>query len=172
MADALYVKTASGPVKVEIGGGAGAPVRNVFTSVSRPSALTAGTAFNVPTHTVGGDDLSVYVNGLLVLRGTEYTDVSTTSIAFTFDIPTDYLLCAVTTTGGAEEARKVQVDSGRGSVLLAGAAYQVPAHAVGENRVMVYINGLLVDGWRETSQTTIVFDFNISATSEIVVEIN
>nr|DAQ77304.1 MAG TPA: hypothetical protein [Caudoviricetes sp.] len=68
--------------------------RKVVTSNSREAVLTAGTAWTVPQHTVGGDELLVWIEGLLCTRGVEYTDASSTTITFTSDIPTDFSLVA------------------------------------------------------------------------------
>lgn len=95
MTDSLYVKTASGilPIAIKGTGGDGG-TRKVVTSNSREAVLTAGTAWTVPQHTVGGDELLVWIEGLLYTRGVEYTDASSTTITFTSDIPTDFSLVA------------------------------------------------------------------------------
>ncbi len=95
MTDSLYVKTAGGilPIAIE-GTGGGGGTRKVVTSNSREAVLTAGTAWTVPQHTVGGDELLVWIEGLLCTRGVEYTDVSSTTITFTSDIPTYFSLVA------------------------------------------------------------------------------
>ena len=79
--DALYVKTASGLHRVEVGGSGS--TQTVQTDKSRDAVLTAGTAYTVPTHTVGKGVL-VYLGGLLY---TDFTDVSATTIFFDVDIP-------------------------------------------------------------------------------------
>lgn len=79
--DALYVKTAGGLQRVEVGG-SGA-TQTVQTDKSRDAVLAAGTAYTVPAHTVGKGVL-VYLGGLLY---TDFTDVSTTTISFDVDIP-------------------------------------------------------------------------------------
>lgn len=95
MTDSLYVKTAGGilPIAIE-GTGGGGGTRKVVTSNSREAALTAGTAWTVPQHTVGGDELLVWIEGLLCNRGVEYTDASATTITFTSDIPAAFSLVA------------------------------------------------------------------------------
>ena len=70
------------------------PTRKVVISASREAVLTAGTVWTVPQHTVGGDELLVWIEGLLCTRGVEYTDVSSTTITFTSDIPTYFSLVA------------------------------------------------------------------------------
>lgn len=169
--DSLYVKTASGLQKVEIEGtgGGGSVSRKVFTSSNRSTVLTAGTAFGVPTYTKDDNSLSVFLNGLLCSKSVEYTEVSTTSISFTSDIPTDFEITAVVISDSGAGTRTVQTDESRGAVLTAGAAYAVPSHTVGENRIKVYLGGFLADDWEETSATTIVFGFDIPAVMPIVV---
>lgn len=169
--DALYIKTASGLQKVEIGGtgGGGSVSRKVFTSSNRSTVLTAGAAFGVPTYTKGDNSLSVFLNGLLCSKSVEYTEVSTTSISFTSDIPTDFEITAVVISSSGAGTRTVQTDESRDAVLTAGDAYAVPSHTVGENRIKVYLGGLLADDWEETSATTIVFGFDIPAVMPIVV---
>lgn len=95
MTDSLYVKTSGGilPIAIE-GTGGGGGTRKVVTSNSRESVLTAGTAWTVPQHTVGGDELLVWIDGLLCTRGVEYTDASATTITFTSDIPAAFSLAA------------------------------------------------------------------------------
>lgn len=94
MTDSLYVKTASGILPIDVGGSGGGGTRKIVTSDSRSAILMAGTAWTVPQHTVGGDELLVWIEGLLCTRGVEYTDASSTTITFTSDIPTDFSLVA------------------------------------------------------------------------------
>ena len=95
--DALYVKTAGGLQRVEIGGtgGGGSVSRKVFTSSNRSAVLTAGTAFEVPEYTKGDNSLSVYIGGLLCSKGVEYNEVTAKTISFTSDIPVDFEITAV-----------------------------------------------------------------------------
>ena len=167
--DALYIQTAEGPKRIEIGGEGGSVSRKVFTSSNRSSVLAAGTAFEVPTYTKGDNSLSVFLNGLLCTKGVEYTEATTTSVSFTSDIPADYEITAVVISGSGVGTQTVQADESRASVLKAGAAYAVPSHTVGENRLKVYLGGFLADDWEETSATTIVFGFDIPAVMPIVV---
>lgn len=167
--DSLYVKTADGLQKVEIGGEGGSVSRKVFTSSNRSSVLAAGTTFEVPTYTKGDNSLSVFLNGLLCSKSVEYTEVSTTSISFTSNIPADYEITAVVIGGSGAGTQTVQADESRASVLKAGTAYAVPSHTVGENRLKVYLGGFLADDWEETSATTLVFGFDIPAVMPIVV---
>lgn len=79
--DALYVQTAEGPKRIEIGGGTA--TRTVQTDDGRSAVLTAGTAYIVPSHITGR--LTVYLDGCLY---TGFTDASATTITFSDDIPT------------------------------------------------------------------------------------
>lgn len=81
MTDSLWVKTAEGLQRVEVGGSGS--TRTVQTDKSRDAVLTARTAYTVPAHTVGKGVL-VYLGGLLY---TDFTDVSSTTISFDVDIP-------------------------------------------------------------------------------------
>lgn len=169
MAYSLWAKTADGLQRIEVGGEGGGVYRKVFTSSNRSAVLTAGTAFEVPEYTKGDNSLSVFLNGLLCTKGVEYTEVSTTSVSFTSDIPADYEITAVVLSGSGVGTQTVQADESRASVLKAGTAYAVPSHTVGENRIKVYLGGFLADDWEETSATTIVFGFDIPAVMPIVV---
>jgi hypothetical protein len=71
------------------GGGGGVPSR---ASQLLSSGLSAGTAISVPAYTVGAGTLFVYLNGLLLEKGSEYNEVGTadtesTTLTFTDDIP-------------------------------------------------------------------------------------
>ena len=172
MADALYIKTADGPVKVEIEGGSGGISHKVFTSVSRSAVISSGTAWTVPSYTMGDNSLSVFVNGLLCIKGQQYAEASSTTITFTFDVPTDFELTAVVTNGTGDETRAVQTDTSRTAVISAGTAYTVPSHGVGEQRLQVYLDGLQYRDFAELSATQISFDIDIPTTMEIVVVVN
>lgn len=63
----------------------------------------------------------------------------------------------------------VQTDEEREAVLVAGAAYAVPQHALCENRLRVYLGGALSDGWTEVSETAISFNCDIPAMMPITV---
>lgn len=51
------------------------------------SAVTAGTAITVPEHSVGQGLLMVYHNGVLCESGAQYTDETSTTIKFLYNIP-------------------------------------------------------------------------------------
>lgn len=48
--------------------------------------LAAGTSFTVPAHIVGSDKLKIYLDGVLCVRGQQYTDEDATTIKFLDDI--------------------------------------------------------------------------------------
>ena len=171
MTDSLYVKTASGILPVDIGGTGGSVSRTVYTSKSRASILSAGTEWDVPTYTKGNNSISIYVNGVLCVKGEEYTEVTTTSVSFTSDIPSDYELTAVVLGGSGAGTHLVSVSESRDNVIAAGTNYEVPAHTVGENRISVFLNGLQYADFTETSSTTISFNNDIPADMQIVVQV-
>lgn len=71
--------------------------------------------------------------------------------------------------GGGEVTRKVLVSSTRSEVLSTGTALTVPSHEVGNNRILVYLDGLLCTDFTDESVTTISFNDDIPADMEIVV---
>ena len=172
MADSLYIQTSDGPVKVEIEGGSGGVSHKVFTSTSRSAVITAGTVWTVPSYTMGDNSLAVFVNGLRCIKGQQYTEASSTTITFTFDVPTDFELTAIVTSSSGDASRVVQTDISRTAVISAGAAYTVPSYALGEQRLQVFLNGLQYCDFTEVSMTQISFDIDIPTTMEIVVVVN
>lgn len=171
MTDALYVKTTGGILPIDVGGIGGTVSRTVFTSKSRSDVLGAGTEWNVPTYTKGNSSLSIFINGVLCVKGTEYTEVTTTSVSFTSEVPADYELTAVVIGGSGAGTHLVSVSESRDSVITAGTSYEVPAHPVGENRVAVFLNGLQYADFEETSSTTISFNNDIPADMQIIVQV-
>ena len=174
MTDSLYVKTASGILPIAIegtggGGGSGTVIKKLVSSI-RASVLTAGSAFTVPTYVVGSNNLELFWNGLLLAKGTHYTEESATTVAFTFDLAVDDVIVATvynSTTGTA--TRTVQTDTQRTSVLTAGTPYAVPNHPVLEGKLQVFLDGLQYTDFADTSVTSITFDIDIPTTTEIVV---
>lgn len=172
MADSLYIKTTDGPVKVEIEGGSGGVSHKVFTSTSRSAVITAGTAWTVPSYTVGDNSLAVFVNGLRCIKSQQYVEASSTTITFTFDVPTDFELVVIVTSSSGKATRAVQTDTSRTAVISAGTAYTVPSYALGEQRLQVFLDGLQYCDFTEVSATQISFDIDIPTTMEIVVVVN
>lgn len=171
MTDSLYVKTAGGILPIAIagsGGGSGTVIKKLVSSV-RPSVLTAGSAFTVPEYVIGSNNLELFWNGLLLAKGSHYTEESSTTVTFTFDLTIDDVVVATVynaTTGTA--TRTVQTDTQRTSVITAGTSYQVPNHPVLENKLQVYLDGLQYTDFTDVSTTTISFSDDIPTTAEIV----
>ncbi len=172
MADSLYVKTSDGFVKVNIGGGSGGDgevTRKVLVSSLRSAVLSAGTAMTVPEYVLGDSSLELTWNGLLLAKGTHYTEASITTVTFTFDVAVDDVVVATVYNSSSSSAtRTVQTDTGRSAVLTAGTEYTVPSHPVLEGKLQVFLDGLQYTDFIDTSKTTIVFDVDIPATTEII----
>lgn len=170
MTDSLYVKTAGGilPIAIEGTGGGGSVIKKLVSSV-RASVLTAGDVFTVPPYIVGSNNLELFWNGLLLTKGTHYTEESTTTVAFTFDLAVDDVVVVSvynSTTGTA--TRSVQTDIQRTAILTAGTPYAVPNHPVLEGKLQVYLDGLQYPDFTDVSATSITFDIDIPTTTEIV----
>ena len=45
----------------------------------------------------------------------------------------------------------------------------MPRHAIGENRLRVYLGGALADDWTEVAETAISFNFDIPAMMPITI---
>lgn len=109
MTDALYVKTPSGVVPINLaasgGGGGGGKVTVTRVRQVLPAVLKAGTAFDVPEHTVGSTNLLVCYNGALCVAGADeqYVDVSSTSIRFNDDLPAFAEIDCIYYEGGLDE---------------------------------------------------------------------
>lgn len=176
MTDSLYVKTASGPVLLDLGtggGGSGTVTRQVFTATN--ITLSAGAEWTVPTYTPGSNLLAVYWNGLLLSKDIDYSESSATGVTFNFDITADDILQAVIFAGTSSTGSGTMttvVDDSRSAVISAGTSYAVTDHAIGENRLSVFLNGLQYSDFSETSRTSIVFDIDIPADMAIVVTTN
>ena len=110
MTDALYVKTASGvvPINLAASGGGGGKVVTTRVRQVLPSVLKAGTAFEVPSHVVGSANLIVYYNGALCVAGADeqYVDVSATTIKFNDDLPAFSEIDCIYYEGGLDELSK------------------------------------------------------------------
>ena len=169
--DALYVKTASGLQRVGVGGEGGSVSRKVFTSSNRSAVLAAGTAFEVPEYTKGDNSLSLEWNGLHLAKDVDYTEATTTTVAFAFDLATNDVVRAVVIGGSGVGSMTVAVDESRDAVLVAGTAYTVTAHPLAENRVSVFLNGVAYTDFHEVTRTTITFDDDIPAAMQIVVRV-
>lgn len=67
------------------------------STIALSEALTAGTAIEVPEHTVGGDGMTVFLCGVLCARGedAQYLDVDSTHISFVDDLEAGMDITAV-----------------------------------------------------------------------------
>lgn len=61
----------------------------VAVSQSRPTAIASGGAYDVPEHTVGGNKLQVFIDGLLITPTIDYQEISQTQIVFNDSVPAD-----------------------------------------------------------------------------------
>ena len=147
---------------------------NTRASESRDAVIAAGTAFDVPAYEIGTNQLQVWVNGLLCVKGNQYTEVSTSTIAFTFDLPADASVVATVTTsaGSTSFTTQVQTSSSREATMPAGTVFTVPAYTVGSDMCRIYLDGLTAIQdvtWQEVSATSIKFLVDIPADMEITV---
>lgn len=171
MTDSLYVKTAGGILPIAIGGtgGSGGSTIARLVSRNREAVIPAGTAFAVPTYAIGGNSLTVNYNGLMLALGKDYTEETTTSIKFAFDIAVDDVIVATAYGASATDTRAMQVSISRTETIAVGASYQVPTYSLGSQTVQVYLDGLQYTDFTEVDATHIAFDIDISPTIEIVV---
>ena len=175
MAAALYYKDTDGTYKPIPLVDAGSLNVNTLTSVDRASVHPAGTAFDVPQYQMGTGELQVFFNGILCVKGEQYTEDTDTTIKFTFDLPTDAEVCAVSTSSsdGSVAIQTVTSES-RDSVLTAGTPFAVPQHVVASDLIKVYLNGLLClqgEHFIEQSATAIAFTSDIPADMPITVTV-
>lgn len=177
MAISVYWNDNGVPVPFPIGEGSDGTIKTTtITSVDRSEVLTVGTAFTVPEYTVGSNNLQVFVNGLLCVKDAQYTEVSSTTIAFTFDVETSAEITAMVTIGSSYEGvltQRVLVSESRESELVAGTAFSVPEHQVGYGRLKVYLDGLILQenlDYSEVNSSSIVFNFNVPADMQIYVQ--
>lgn len=173
MADALYVKTADGLQKLDLGGGSGGTLstRKTVTTSIRPAALTAGESYAVPTYTMGDGSLAVLWNGVTLAKGVDYEEKTSTTVAFTFPLAVDDVVTAVALGGEGGAGRAVQTDAGRSAVIKTGTAYTVPKHTVGAGELSVFLDGLQYTDFADLTATTISFDIDIPADMQIVVRV-
>lgn len=171
MTDSLYVKTAGGifPIAIEGTGGSGGSTIARLVSRNREAVIPAGTAFAVPTYTLGGNSLTVNYNGLMLALGKDYIEESTTSVKFAFDIAVDDVIVATAYGASATDTRSMQVSASRTETIATGTSYQVPTYSLGRHSVQVYLDGLQYTDFTEVDTTHIAFDIDISPTTEIVV---
>ena len=147
-------------------GGASSTVQAVV-STSRSASITT---FDTPPYTLGSHELQVFLNGLLCVEGTDYTETASGKISFGTAIAPDIHIAAIVTNG--KDPVAVAVSQSRPAAISSGAAYDVPDHTVGGNKLQVFIDGLLaaptVD-YQEISQTQIVFNDSVPADRQSVI---
>lgn len=99
----LYVKNGNSIIPLELGTGAGSTLTVTRESKVLTETLTAGTAYEVPTHTVGSDLLIVLFDGLLCEAGAskQYVDASATTITFNDDLPAGSEIDVLVYNGGS-----------------------------------------------------------------------
>lgn len=147
-------------------GGAASTVQAVV-STSRSASITS---FDTPPYTVGSHELQVFLNGLLCVEGTDYTETSSGKITFSSSIGKNEHIAAIVTNG--QDPVQVAVSQSRPTAIASGGAYDVPEHTVGGNKLQVFIDGLLVTptvDYQEISQTQIVFNDSVPADRQIVI---
>ena len=156
------------------GGGGGSVEVKSFVSASRDAVLTAGDPLTVPMYLVGSNSLQLWYDGLLLALGEHYTEASSTSVVFTFDIAADAeiiaTVTAVTTSEGASTS--VQYDAQRDAEITAGSAYSVPTHTQGSHELLVFLDGCLcVENvvWSDSSSASITFHSTIPKDMEVIV---
>lgn len=171
----LYYKDTDGVIKPVPLYDAGALSVNTLYSVDRSSVHPAGTAFDVPAYNIGSGELQVYFNGVLCIKDEQYTEDTSTTIKFTFDIPMDAEICAVSTTSSdGSVVITTQTSDSRDGVLVAGTPFAVPKHTVGSDLIKVFLDGLLCQQdvhFLEMSSSSISFTSDIPADMQITVTV-
>ena len=143
-------------------GGAASTVQ-VVVSTSRSASITS---FDTPPYVVGSHELQVFLNGLLCVEGTDYTETASGKITFSSSIGKN----AIVTNG--QDPVQVAVSQSRPTAIASGGAYDVPEHTVGGNKLQVFVDGLLITptiDYQEISQTQIVFNDSVPADRQIVI---
>ena len=146
--------------------------QTVWSSTQRDSVLPAGTALAVPSYVAGASQIAVCVDGLMLAKGRDYEEASSTTITFAFDLEADSVVTVVTTVSSQEAGASVVLDDSRSSVIAAGAAYSVPPHTVGLLRC--WLDGVAcVPGLHFTNETetSIAFTSDIPADMQIIIRI-
>lgn len=113
-------------------GGAASTVQAVV-STSRSASITS---FDTPPYTVGSHELQVFLNGLLCVEGTDYTETSSGKITFSSSIGKNEHIAAIVTNG--QDPVQVAVSQSRPTAIASGGAYDVPEHTVGGNKLQVF----------------------------------
>lgn len=177
MAQVYFKDTDGALVQIPLGssGTQGTVKTTALTSVDRDAVLTAGAAFTVPEYEVGSGNLSVYWNGLLCAYGATYSELTSTSIAFADDVPTDVEITAMAIEGDSYEGKlntSTVISESRDAVLPSGEAFAVPEHLMGYKRLRVYLDGVQLAeglGFVEVSASAISFTFDLPAHTHVCV---
>lgn len=98
--DSLYVKTSTGLQPIQLAASGGGSYVTTRESKILAAKLAQGTAYEVPEHAVGGTDLVICFNGVLCKLDEQYSDVSSTTIKFLFDLPAGSEIDAIQFDGG------------------------------------------------------------------------
>lgn len=172
MAVKAYVLVDGKPEELAGSGGSGSIAQTVWSSTQRDAVLPAGAALTVPSYVAGASQIAVCVDGLMLARGRDYEEASSTTITFAFDLEADSVVTVVTTVSSQEAGASVVLDDSRSSVIAAGAAYSVPPHTVGLLRC--WLDGVAcVPGLHFTNETetSIAFTSDIPADMQIIIRV-
>ena len=143
--------------------------QTVWSSTQRDAVLPAGTALTIPSYEMNTSKLVVYVDGLLLAKDRDYSEASTTSITFTFDLAADSVVTVIINQGAGGT---VFVDESRSSVITAGTAYAVPSHEVGKLRV--WLDGTACAPnihFTNETETSVAFTSDIPKDMQIIIRI-
>lgn len=172
MAVKAYVLVDGKPEEIGGSGGSGAIAQTVWSSTQRVAVLPASTPLTVPSYVAGASHIAVSVDGLMLARGRDYEEASSTTITFAFDLEADSVVTVVSNVSSQESAASVVVDESRSSVISAGAAYSVPSHTVGLLRA--WLDGVACAPGRDftsETETSIAFTSDIPADMQIIIRI-
>lgn len=171
MAVKAYVLVDGKPEEIA-GGSSGSIAQTVWSSTQRDAVLPAGSTLTVPSYVAGASQIAVCVDGLMLAKGRDYEEASSTSITFTFDLEADSVVTVVTTISSQEAGASVVLDESRSSVIAAGAAYSVPLHTVGLLRC--WLDGVACAPgihFTNETETSIAFTSDIPADMQIIIRV-
>lgn len=154
------------------GGGSGSIAQTVWSSTHRDGVLAAGDQLAVPTYVAGSSQIAVSVDGLMLAKGRDYEEASSTSITFAFDLEADSVVTVVSNVSSQGATASVVVDESRSAVIPAGSAYAVPNHTVGLLRA--WLDGVACAPGRDftsETETTVAFTSDIPADMQIIIRI-
>lgn len=146
--------------------------QTVWSSAQRDAVLPAGAALTVPSYVAGASQIAVCVDGLMLARGRDYEEASSTTITFAFDLEADSVVTVVLTVSSQGATASVVLDESRSSAITAGSAYTVPSHTVGLLRA--WLDGVACAPGRDftsETETSIAFTSDIPADTQIIIRI-